>query len=349
MDSEAIREHIQAVVETNDASRVVAAVQLVEDWSTVDAETVNWVFETIGMYGASGRTDRYEDALTELRKRHAASDLWRSILLMDNRGAHALLEAAGNLDRVNENGWTPLHAAAERGNLEMATTLCERGADTNIRDNHGQTPLDYASHAGPWKSEPATEVLEIIEKTGRRLNFWEQARVGGMSELQRLIAEGQDVNETDRSGCTALFHAAKNNHTETVTWLLAQGADPNLACTDGQTPLSTAVLHTLSQECDIQIIKALLAHGGVMTLFAAIVLNDEAAVLRLIDSNPDALKGQSHDTALGYAIHTWKPDMLECLLKLGARPNEENWGHIRRIINQIDADPALYDELESLT
>ncbi|KAJ2851124.1 hypothetical protein IWW36_001375 [Coemansia brasiliensis] len=40
------------------------------------------------------------------------------------------------------NGWTALHWACVRGNIEVVGTLIRAGAQTDIKNNKGQTPLD---------------------------------------------------------------------------------------------------------------------------------------------------------------------------------------------------------------
>ena len=118
--------------------------------------------------------------------------------------------------------------------------------------------------------------------------------------------------------------AARNNHLEVVRVLLANGADPNRAAHDGQTPLSQACLHTLSQECDIEIVRALVEHGAPMTVEAAIVLEDLQALRDAVASDSAILDGQDHESALGYAIHAWHPASLRCLIECGAQPNAKN-------------------------
>lgn len=43
---------------------------------------------------------------------------------------------------------TPLHLAAERGNMEMVKLLIQSKADMALRDNNGNTPLDLAEQNG---------------------------------------------------------------------------------------------------------------------------------------------------------------------------------------------------------
>uniref|UniRef100_A0A0R3RZJ2 Acyl-CoA-binding domain-containing protein 6 n=1 Tax=Elaeophora elaphi TaxID=1147741 RepID=A0A0R3RZJ2_9BILA len=53
---------------------------------------------------------------------------------------------AGNLELLeekNENQLTALHWASDRGNLELVDFLIGAGADVNIQDYGGQTPLHY--------------------------------------------------------------------------------------------------------------------------------------------------------------------------------------------------------------
>jgi len=48
----------------------------------------------------------------------------------------------------DENGRTPLHYAAEKGNTKIAHLLLEHGALLDDPDQHGKTPLDLAENAG---------------------------------------------------------------------------------------------------------------------------------------------------------------------------------------------------------
>lgn len=49
---------------------------------------------------------------------------------------------------MNQNGYTPLHIAAKKNQMEIATVLLQYGAETNILTKQGVTPLHLASQEG---------------------------------------------------------------------------------------------------------------------------------------------------------------------------------------------------------
>ena len=70
--------------------------------------------------------------------------------------------ASGDLDEVKRlvldcgvdpkikdyDGRTPLHYAAEGGNIDVVKLLLEHGADPNVKNNFDETPLHYAAEGG---------------------------------------------------------------------------------------------------------------------------------------------------------------------------------------------------------
>jgi len=54
-----------------------------------------------------------------------------------------LLEHGANLNVQDNDGRTPLHYAVENCHVDVARVLFDHGADPTIRDNEGMTPLDY--------------------------------------------------------------------------------------------------------------------------------------------------------------------------------------------------------------
>jgi len=62
----------------------------------------------------------------------------------NDRTFQLLVKAGANLDLPDNQGKTPLHWAVSNGNLRYIRTLLNGGANANILDNLGRTPLHYA-------------------------------------------------------------------------------------------------------------------------------------------------------------------------------------------------------------
>jgi ankyrin repeat protein len=109
--------------------------------------------------------------------------------------AALLAHPALKVDAVSPQGETPLMMAALRGNLEWTQRLIERGAAIN---REGWTPLHYAASS----SEPKVVAL--------------------------LLDRGAAIDARAPNGNTALMTAARYGAEESVTLLLARGADARL-------------------------------------------------------------------------------------------------------------------------
>lgn len=80
------------------------------------------------------------------------SKAWSDVLLravMQNQCTPIVLEAfLHNKADINvqdeKSGFTPLHCASAWGNANMVRALLENGADENIKDKKGRTPLNVA-------------------------------------------------------------------------------------------------------------------------------------------------------------------------------------------------------------
>jgi hypothetical protein len=61
---------------------------------------------------------------------------------------------------------TALHYAAKAGFLETIEVLIDHGADSDARDDHGRTPLDWLEQAAP--SVPRAAVRNLLARGPRR-------------------------------------------------------------------------------------------------------------------------------------------------------------------------------------
>ncbi|XP_046983059.1 ankyrin repeat domain-containing protein 65-like [Schistocerca americana] len=108
-------------------------------------------------------------------------------------------------------GWTALHCAAHRGDVEVAWLLVEAGAGVDARDSWWQrTPLHVA------------------------------AMRGGTAVARLLLRATADPNARDGRGWTPLHWAAANGHAEVAAVLLEARADKGATASDGRTALDLA-------------------------------------------------------------------------------------------------------------
>ncbi len=88
---------------------------------------------------------------------------------------------------------TPLHQAAEEGDIEQAKTLISRGVGVNVKNFVGNTPLHMA------------------------------ARNGHKDIVELLVRRGADVNAKNISGRTPLHYTAMRGHIELSKLLISKG------------------------------------------------------------------------------------------------------------------------------
>jgi len=147
------------------------------------------------------------------------------------------------------------------GDLEAVKQHLATGADVNVKDADGSTPLHYAVSVGE------KEVSELLIAHGADVNAKDEdentplvwAVRGGEKEVtELLIANGADVNAKGGVNVwTPLHDAASFGYKEVVKLLIAKGADLNAKDKNGRTPLDWTINQKHTSITDL-----LRKHGG---------------------------------------------------------------------------------------
>jgi len=107
------------------------------------------------------------------------------------------------------------------------------------------TPVKPTAPAPPV---PDVKPVEPVAKKNKPTEWkaasgenWDAATRGNTKLIKRLLADGMDVDVTDKEGLTALYRAAHNDQKETVSLLLSNGANVNIRDKFGNTPLDVTL------------------------------------------------------------------------------------------------------------
>ncbi|XP_043862090.1 protein phosphatase 1 regulatory subunit 12A isoform X8 [Drosophila santomea] len=151
-----------------------------------------------------------------------------------------LLAGRGNVDRQDNDGWTPLHAASHWGQRETAEMLVESLADMDIRNYAGQSCIDVADR----KIVKFLEELRANKRNKRRPSS-QISRISDAMEnhvdktptkLVRVEVRTDATKDAENVKTNQQIHAVEHPVEEEAPWRRKLPRTPNDSPTNNQVP-----------------------------------------------------------------------------------------------------------------
>lgn len=159
-----------------------------------------------------------------------------------------------------------LLTAVEQRETATVLSLLQQGANINVTDSQGRTPVMIATYGNDIKTAKA------LIKAGANVNIQDKmknnpflyAGAEGYLEILKLtIDAGADPTLTNRYGGTALIPAAEHGYIDVITELLTRtNIDVNHVNNLGWTALMEAIILSDGNGTQQQVIRLLIEHDA---------------------------------------------------------------------------------------
>lgn len=156
-----------------------------------------------------------------------------------------LLAGGADPNVRDTDGFTPLMRACESGRHAAVALLLQRGADAGARTQYGETVLTLAVQGG------SEETVRLLLEHGADPNVMPGSGLpalasaafrGSLPIAELLLSHGAEINAVHQERTTAFSAAVMQGHEELAFWLQRCGADVDLPRSTEQSPLVLAAL-----------------------------------------------------------------------------------------------------------
>ena len=158
----------------------------------------------------------------------------------DNAKVTELLAQGANVNVQNAAGGTPLIEAVYNNHADTVKLLLEKGADPNVRKTDGATALGFAQKYPPIVELLKAKGAKTVSNPALDNELMAAANKGDLAKVKDLVEKGAYPNFHDAGGSTPLIEAVYGGHAEVVKFLLEKGADANARKNDGAAAIGFA-------------------------------------------------------------------------------------------------------------
>lgn len=237
-----------------------------------------------------------------------AGELHDAVRAKDNTAVEAVLASGTEVDETDFLFGTALHVAVAEGNMEIAKTLIDHGADVDaVSEQQGS----HASHLAAQFGDAA--MLALLLDNGanieahdhhQRTALHRAASAGHVDALRLLLEHGANVHaREEKYGQTPLHDASHHGHLEVVELLLNHDADIHAPDNAGRTAFrGAATAPSYSAVGDASLLEYLVAKGADPNT------KDTSGLSVLANAKDQASAGDS-----------LYPEIVDALQRLGAR------------------------------
>ncbi|XP_045473083.1 serine/threonine-protein phosphatase 6 regulatory ankyrin repeat subunit A [Harmonia axyridis] len=160
------------------------------------------------------------------------------------RCALMLLKSGAGPNIVTDDGQTPVHVAAQYGNLQTLLLLLEDGGDPQFKNKLGETPLHHAARG--CRSDVVEHLIQYVknnkgdEVATDYVNEVNEKSESALHYVSTVMSEEVEIPDTDRKTCMAL---------------LQSGADVNL-----ETPHQETAFHYVATAGNNNVVMEMIGH-----------------------------------------------------------------------------------------
>ncbi len=168
--------------------------------------------------------------MTEGNRHHMDAVVYAILQDIPLKTIKFLLDQGNDVNKLTMDGKTYLFWAVNKGNLELMKHLVNKGAKTDITDQHGYSLLMYAAVSSQSNQSIYDYCLEIgagslnerTRKDGRNLLLAYAGNMKNFEIINYFIQKGIDIHSVDDNGNGIFNHAAKAGNEDFMKRLISE-------------------------------------------------------------------------------------------------------------------------------